>query len=86
LADKRRACEAQVIVGASLVLGSALGPLLAGLIIGPLGYRGMFGSLAVVGLIATAIVAMRIPETISISKDDANVDERRLASEISAHA
>jgi MFS family permease len=84
LADKRRACEAQVIVGASLVLGSALGPLIAGLIIGPLGYRGMFGCLAAVGLVATAIVALRIPETVPISKDDANVDERRLALEISA--
>jgi len=63
LADRRRACESQVIVGTSLVLGSALGPLLAGMIIRPLGYRGIFGALAAVGAMATLIIAVRIPET-----------------------
>jgi len=63
LADHRRAGEAQVIVGSSLVLGSALGPALAGLIVEGLGYRGTFGVLAGVGILATLVVILFVPET-----------------------
>ena len=49
LADPRRSGEAQVIVGSCLVLGSALGPAVAGFLVGPLGYRGLFAVLAGVG-------------------------------------
>jgi MFS family permease len=37
LADPRRVGEAQVLVGSSLVMGSAVGPTLAGLVLGALG-------------------------------------------------
>jgi MFS family permease len=62
-ADARRAGEAQVLVGSSLVLGSALGPALAGLIVEGLGYRGTFGVLSAVGVAATLLVVLFIPET-----------------------
>ena len=65
LADRRRAAEAQVIVGTSLVLGSALGPLLAGLIVEALGYRMLFIALAGVGLAATVLVLRLVPESVS---------------------
>jgi MFS family permease len=64
LADDRRVGEAQVLVGTSLVFGSAVGPILAGLVVEALGYRGMFGLLAGVGLAATIIVVFFIPETV----------------------
>lgn len=64
LADPRRSGEAQVIVGSCLVLGSAIGPAVAGFAVGPLGYRGLFLALAVVGAIATAIVVALVPETL----------------------
>jgi MFS family permease len=64
LADSRRSGEAQVIVGSCLVLGSAIGPAVAGLLVGPLGYRGLFAALAAVGALATAIVAIAVPETL----------------------
>ncbi len=63
LADPRRSGEAQVIVGSSLVLGSALGPAASGFLVGPLGYRGLFAALAGVGAAATAIVMAFVPET-----------------------
>jgi MFS family permease len=63
LADPRRAGEAQVLVGSSLVLGSALGPALAGLIVEGLGYRRTFGVLSGVAVIATLIVILFVPET-----------------------
>jgi MFS family permease len=65
LADPRRAGEAQVIVGSCLVLGSALGPAAAGVLVGPLGYRGLFAVLAALGAIATAIVVFLVPETLA---------------------
>jgi MFS family permease len=65
LSDPRRSGEAQVIVGSCLVLGSALGPAAASLLVGPLGYRGLFAALAGVGVIATAIVALFVPETVT---------------------
>jgi MFS family permease len=64
LADPRRSGEAQVIVGSCLVLGSAIGPAVAGFVVGPLGYRGLFWGLAGVGVVATLIVAILVPETL----------------------
>ena len=64
LADPRRSGEAQVIVGSCLVLGSAIGPAVAGFLVGPLGYAGLFGALAGVGVVATIIVATLVPETL----------------------
>ena len=64
LNDPRRVGEAQALVGVALVLGSAIGPTLSGLIVEQLGYRGMFLSLAGVGAIATVIVVAFIPETL----------------------
>src|SRR5271165_6952926 len=65
LADSRRSGEAQVIVGSCLVLGSALGPAASGFLVGPLGYRGLFASLAGLGAVATAIVVALVPETLA---------------------
>ncbi len=65
LADPRRAGEAQVIVGSCLVLGSALGPAAAAVFVGILGYRGLFAALAAVGVVATTIVAVFVPETLA---------------------
>ena len=45
-----------MIVGSCLVLGSAIGPAVAGLLVGPLGYRGLFAALAGLGAVATGIV------------------------------
>jgi MFS family permease len=64
LADPRRSGEAQVIVGSCLVLGSAIGPAVAGFVVEPLGYRGLFWALAGVGALATAIVVALVPETL----------------------
>jgi MFS family permease len=63
LDDPRRSGEAQVIVGSSLVLGSALGPAVSGFLVSPLGYRGLFAALSGVGAAATAIVLALVPET-----------------------
>jgi predicted MFS family arabinose efflux permease len=63
LADPRRLGEAQVIVGTSLVLGSAVGPAIAGLVVDALGYRGLFAALAAVGALATGVVIALVPET-----------------------
>jgi MFS family permease len=65
LTDSRRVGEAQVLVGSALVLGSAMGPLLSGLVVEQVGYRGMFALLAAVGAAATALVAAAVPETIA---------------------
>jgi MFS family permease len=67
LADPRRAGEAQVIVGSCLVFGSAIGPAAASLLVGPLGYRGLFFALAGVGAVATLIVILFVPETLERS-------------------
>ncbi len=64
LADPRRVGEAQVLVGSALVAGSAIGPTLAGLVVGVLGYRGMFWLLAGVGALATFVVVAFVPETL----------------------
>jgi MFS family permease len=65
LADPRRVGEAQALVGSSLVMGSAVGPTLAGLVLGALGYRGMFALLAGVGAAATVLVVAMVPETLA---------------------
>ena len=64
LADQHRSGEAQVIVGSCLVLGSAIGPAVATLLVGPLGYRGLFLALAGIGAIATLVVVFFVPETL----------------------
>jgi MFS family permease len=69
LADPRRAGEAQVVVGCSLVLGSALGPALAALLVEPLGYRGLFGVLAGVGMAATLVVLLFVPENRNLASE-----------------
>lgn len=63
LADPGRVGEAQVIVGTSLVLGSAIGPAISGLAVDALGYRTLFAALAGVGAVATAIIVFFVPET-----------------------
>jgi MFS family permease len=64
LADPRRVGEAQALVGAALVFGSAVGPALAGLVVGELGFQGMFFLLAGIGAAATALVVLFVPETL----------------------
>ena len=61
LGGPRRAGAAQVLVGSALVLGSAIGPALAGLVVTDLGYRGVFGLLAGVGAGATLVVICAVP-------------------------
>jgi MFS family permease len=72
-ADKRRVGEAQVLVGTSLVFGSAVGPALAAMLVDHIGYRPLFGVLAGAAALATAIIVVGVPETLgarpSISKD-----------------
>jgi MFS family permease len=77
LADPRRAGEAQVIVGSCLVLGSAIGPAVGGILVGPLGYRGLFAALACLGAVGAAIVAIWVPETLTrvdVARDDPAVE------------
>ncbi|MBX6313920.1 MAG: MFS transporter, partial [Isosphaeraceae bacterium] len=69
LADPRRLGEAQVLVGTALVLGSALGPAVAGLLVEPLGYRRLFAFLAGLGALATALVATMVPETLAAQSE-----------------
>ena len=86
LADPRRAGEAQVLVGSCLVLGSALGPALAAVLVGPLGYRGLFAALAVLGAVATGIVVFLVPETLAKHEeliDGRMVDAMATTSELS---
>jgi MFS family permease len=64
LADPRRAGEAQVIVGSCLVFGSAIGPAAASVLVGPLGYRGLFLALSGLGMLATLLVVFLVPETL----------------------
>ena len=71
LADPRRSGEAQVIVGSCLVFGSAIGPAVAGFLVEPLGYRGLFWALAGVGVLATAIIVFLVPETLKRADRDA---------------
>jgi MFS family permease len=74
LADPRRAGEAQVLVGSCLVTGSAVGPLLAGLVVEPLGYRGMFALLAGIAAVAALLVLALVPETLPVHQRATDVD------------
>jgi MFS family permease len=78
LADPRRVGEAQVLVGSALVFGSAVGPLLSGFVIDPLGYRGTFALLGGIGAVATLIVLLMIPETLE------NTVSKPLSAEVAA--
>ena len=75
LADPRRSGEAQVLVGTSLVLGSAIGPAVSGLLVDALGYRLMFAVLAGVGALGTAVVVFLVPETL-VRHDEVGADGR----------
>ncbi len=77
-ADPRRAGEAQVLVGSCLVLGSALGPLLAGLVVESVGYRGLFGLLSATAGTATLIVLVLVPETLPVADAEARTTQARL--------
>ena len=68
LGDARRVSEAQVIVGTSLVLGSALGPFVSSQLSSLLDYRQLFGLLAVIGGIASTLVIACLPETMPVAK------------------
>ena len=86
LADPRRSGEAQVIVGSCLVLGSAIGPAVAGFAVGLLGYRGLFWALAGVGVVATLIVVTLVPETLRKHDEigeDGSVDPMPVTSDLS---
>jgi MFS family permease len=78
LADPRRGGEAQALVGCALVFGSALGPLLTGLVVDSLGYRGTFALLAAVGAAATLLVITMVPETLAAG-DPARTKEQPAA-------
>jgi MFS family permease len=65
LADPGKAGEAQVLVGSSLVFGSAIGPAATGLVVESLGYRGVFAALAAIGAAATLLVIWKVPETLA---------------------
>jgi MFS family permease len=86
LADPRRVGEAQVLVGSALVFGSALGPLLAGLVVDTVGYRGMFGLLAGVATVATLIIIVFVPETLRSPRrlEESDVDLSFRARELHA--
>jgi MFS family permease len=81
-ADARRAGEAQVLVGSCLVFGSALGPLLAGLIVESVGYRGLFALLSAMAAAATLIVLALVPETLPISNRKAQITNPKTQVEI----
>lgn len=68
LGDARRVSEAQVIVGTSLVLGSALGPFVSSRLNSMLDYRELFGLLAVIGGLASGLVIACLPETVPTAK------------------
>ena len=54
-----------MLVGSSLVFGSAVGPAVTGLVVEALGYRGVFAALAAIGAAATALVICKVPETLT---------------------
>ncbi len=88
LADPRRIGEAQVIVGSSLVLGSALGPFFCGFIVDAIGYRVLFGLLAAAGAVATLLIIACVPESIPAktrrTESIASEADRSLADNIAA--
>lgn len=56
--------RAQAIVGTSLVMGSAIGPAAASILVDMLGYRGLFALLAGVGAVGTGLIIGLVPETL----------------------
>jgi MFS family permease len=64
LANHKRVGEAQVLVGSALVVGSAIGPALSSLVVDNVGYRAMFWLLAGIGIVATLIVIVFVPESL----------------------
>jgi MFS family permease len=87
LADPRKAGEAQVLVGSSLVFGSAIGPAATGLVVDTMGYRGVFATLAAIGAAATLLVVWRVPEslaTLSRGDDIKSSTRRTIGSSVQA--
>jgi predicted MFS family arabinose efflux permease len=64
IGDPRRIGEAQVLVGSSLVFGSAMGPLVCGLFVEEIGYPMTFGVLALTNVVALILVIVFVPETL----------------------
>jgi MFS family permease len=58
------------------VLGSAIGPAVAGFAVESLGYRGLFRAQAGVGALATTIVVALVPE--SMNADDETLEGQRI--------
>jgi MFS family permease len=65
-------------VGTSLVLGSAMGPAVSAPLVTALGYRGLFGALAVVGGVATLVLMALVPETLRFKPVGPDVSEMDL--------
>lgn len=74
LADHKRVAEAQVLVGSALVAGSAIGPTLSGLVVDAVSYRGMFWVLAGIGMVATMIVVVFVPESLKAGSASSRVE------------
>jgi MFS family permease len=74
LADHKRLAEAQVLVGSALVAGSAIGPTLSGLVVDAVSYRGMFWLLAGIGMVATMIVVVFVPESLKAGSASSGVE------------
>ncbi len=85
LASPRHAGQAQVIVGTCLVLGSALGPALSGMVVDALGYRQLFGMLAAIGAFATLLVASFIPETVNRQENSLSLQTEMIIKEHALH-
>lgn len=83
LGDARRVSEAQAVVGTSLVFGSALGAAVAGPLVEALGYRGLFGALAVVGGLATLVLVGMVPETLIVRSAEPTLSEAAQGDRIS---
>lgn len=60
--DRGRLGTVQVVVGISIVVGASLGPAVAAVLVGPLGFRAMFGVLAALSLAGTLILVFFVPE------------------------
>ncbi len=56
------------MVGCSLLVGSAIGPAMAGLLVDSLGYRGLFTLLAGIGAVATLLVVFFVPESLTAKR------------------
>lgn len=61
--------RAQAVVGTSLVLGSAIGPAASSILVGVLGYRGLFALLAGFGAVGTGLIVAFTPESLVPRED-----------------